>query len=163
MPTLHLLHGLPGTGKSTYAKTLAEKDNAIIFNNDEWMIKLYGSNPSEKKFQGHRNTIESLQWNLAEQLLKKGTDVIWDYGLWTELERTEIKKKTKSLNIKTLLYRFNCSPKIATTRVLNRNKHSKGQTLEINEHALKAFREMYQPVNDNEGFDIIEATTVHLK
>ncbi len=159
MPTLHLLHGLPGTGKSTYAKILSEKHNAIIFNNDEWMRQLFGSNPPEEDFQTHRKNIETLQWKLAAQLLTQGSDVIWDYGLWTQSERTQIKIKAKSLNIPTLLYRLNCSVETAKARVLKRNLNNKSQTLLINEQALTLFQKMYQPINDTEEFEIIEVDT----
>jgi predicted kinase len=45
MPTVHLIHGYLGTGKTTRAKKLAEEVKGVRFNPDEWMVRLYGDDP----------------------------------------------------------------------------------------------------------------------
>lgn len=38
---VHLLCGLPGAGKTTYAARLAAENSAVRFSLDEWMLRLY--------------------------------------------------------------------------------------------------------------------------
>jgi predicted kinase len=47
MPTVHLIHGYLGTGKTTLAKQLAEEVNGVRFNSDEWMVRLHGEDPPD--------------------------------------------------------------------------------------------------------------------
>ncbi len=42
MPTLHLISGLPASGKTTYAAELRKKVNGVLFNLDRWLITLFG-------------------------------------------------------------------------------------------------------------------------
>jgi len=94
--TLHILHGLLGTGKSTYAKERRKRGRAIILNNDEWMVRLYGENPPADSFQQFRNKFEQIQWQLACELLNEGIDVIWDYGASTRGELSLGKRPTSA-------------------------------------------------------------------
>ncbi|NGO75189.1 AAA family ATPase, partial [Streptomyces sp. YC504] len=41
MTTLFLMVGLPGAGKTTKARQLAEEDHALRLTPDEWMIPLF--------------------------------------------------------------------------------------------------------------------------
>jgi predicted kinase len=40
-PTVHLLCGLPGAGRTTHARRLAAERPAVRFSLDEWMLRLY--------------------------------------------------------------------------------------------------------------------------
>jgi predicted kinase len=42
MATLHLMIGLPCSGKKTYARQLAGETNALLLTLDVWHLKLFG-------------------------------------------------------------------------------------------------------------------------
>lgn len=42
-PILHLMVGLPGSGKTTEAKRIEAQTGAIRFTPDEWQIELFGT------------------------------------------------------------------------------------------------------------------------
>lgn len=42
MATLHLMVGLPCSGKSTYARRLENETNALLLSLDVWHLKLFG-------------------------------------------------------------------------------------------------------------------------
>ena len=79
LPTLHLVCGLPGSGKSTFAERLARDERALWLSPDLWMSRIVGDGYDEAK----RAAVEALQWELAERLLVLGVDVILDNGFWS--------------------------------------------------------------------------------
>lgn len=65
-PTLHLLIGLPGSGKTTLARRLEAEHAALRLTPDEWMLLLFGAGESE----GKRWVLESeLLWGVAARAL----------------------------------------------------------------------------------------------
>lgn len=73
-PLFTMLVGLPGAGKSTYAKELSERTGAIICSSDEMRKKLYG----DENIQDNPNKVFSkLQKEVVENL-KAGNSVIYD-------------------------------------------------------------------------------------
>lgn len=67
--------GLPGSGKTTYARLLEEKQRAIRFSADDWMSALAIDLYNESK----RDAIEALQWKLAQELLASELVVIIEW------------------------------------------------------------------------------------
>jgi predicted kinase len=50
MPTVHMIHGYLGAGKTTFARRLEQELPAIRFTHDEWMARLYGIDPPVEHF-----------------------------------------------------------------------------------------------------------------
>lgn len=48
MPTVHMIHGFVGVGKTTFAKKLQQEVNAVRFSPDEWMIARPLANVTKK-------------------------------------------------------------------------------------------------------------------
>lgn len=86
-PTLVLMVGLPGTGKTTVARQL-EADGALRLTKDEWVKALYGpEDPSEATA-----VIEGRLIALALRAVELGVDVVVDFGLWSRDERTALRQ-----------------------------------------------------------------------
>ena len=66
-PRLIIVCGLPGSGKTSHAKTLQTQLRAIRFSPDEWMDTLGLDLWAERS----REKIEALQWQLGQQLLSR--------------------------------------------------------------------------------------------
>lgn len=81
MTTLHLMVGLPCSGKTTLAKKLEQELPALRLNLDEWHIRLFGQDAEEPEHDARHSLIENLLWNVAGRALELGTNVILDYGL----------------------------------------------------------------------------------
>ena len=77
-------------GKSTYARKLKEKLNAVILSVDELMLSLFPDGIGEMHDTYALRT-EQYLLALSLQILKTGADVILDWGLWTREQRIRIK------------------------------------------------------------------------
>ncbi len=87
MPTLYLICGLPGSGKTSMARKIEQERSALRLSPDEWMEPLYGANT--KNFDPYRSPVEAVQWSVAERVLRLGLDVVLEYGFWSKRERLE--------------------------------------------------------------------------
>ncbi|MEV5969518.1 AAA family ATPase [Streptomyces sp. NPDC051921] len=87
MTTLFLMVGLPGAGKTTKARQLAEEHGALRLTPDDWMIPLFGAAEAE----GKRDVLEGRMLWLALEAVRLGTDVVVDYGCWSRDERSAIR------------------------------------------------------------------------
>jgi len=73
-PKFIMMVGLPASGKSTYAKELSEKENAIIHSSDSIRKELYG----DESIQGDNHKIFRLLHSRIKEDLKAGKNVIYD-------------------------------------------------------------------------------------
>ena len=90
---LIIICGLPGSGKTTLAKALEAKLNAIRFCPDEWMNDLSLDLYDEDR----RGKIENLQWVLGRRLLGLGLIVIIEWGTWGRSERDTLRLGARAL------------------------------------------------------------------
>ncbi|HEV2126527.1 MAG TPA: ATP-binding protein [Chloroflexota bacterium] len=92
-PRLVLLCGLPGAGKTTLALQLERDMQALRLCPDEWLAHL----GFDLWDDSARDRVEALQWHLAQQALRLGTNVILENGFWTCAEREERRLAAQAL------------------------------------------------------------------
>lgn len=96
-PTLHLLCGLPGSGKTTRAQELEAAGQGVLLNADAWVCKLYPDDAEAAARDHRKGLVEQVQWELAERLLTSGISVILDWGVWTRAERDHSRNRAREL------------------------------------------------------------------
>ena len=132
MSTLHLICGLPGSGKSTLAKKLEKEHPALLLTPDEWMERIVGDGYNDEK----RTVIETIQWEIAQQALRLGIDVILESGFWSRKERDDLRIQAKSIGANTKLYFLDVSRDELLRRLRERNKNLPPNTFHVKESDL---------------------------
>jgi predicted kinase len=125
-PRLIIVCGLPGSGKTTHARQVAQNLRAVRFAPDEWMnvleIDLWDGEA--------RARIEKLQWMLAQDLLSLGHHVVLEWGTWTRAERDTLRTGARVLGAAVELHFLDTPVDVLFERVRSRNRESPPITLD---------------------------------
>ena len=124
MVTLHLMVGLPCSGKTTLAKKLENDLGALRLTPDEWHRFLYGQDATHPDNDERHARIETLQWKIAATALERGLDVILDFGLWAKEERDDFRSRAASLGANTKIYFLDVPFDELLKRLETRNRES---------------------------------------
>jgi predicted kinase len=117
MATVHLVCGPPGAGKSTLARRVATDESAVRLCADDWMITA-GIRLDDSL---SRALIERSQWDIAEQVLTDGRDVVIEWGLWGRDERERILNRSGELGVGVRAYFLIPPVEVLLARVAARN------------------------------------------
>jgi len=96
-PTLYLMCGLPGSGKTTRAKELEAAGKGILLNADDWVWQLYPDDAETAARDERKGLVERVQWELVERLLSRGISVILDWGVWARAERDHYRRHARAV------------------------------------------------------------------
>src|SRR4051812_36278310 len=94
---LHLMVGLPCSGKTTLARTLEYERSALRLTPNEWQLRLFGQDAEAPEHNARHALIEALLWELASRALVLGTNVILDFGFLAREEREDDRSRAKLL------------------------------------------------------------------
>ena len=101
--TLHFFCGKMAAGKSTLAKTLAKKHNAILLVEDEWLSELYPEEITNiPDYLEYSSRLKNVLSNHIKSILSSGVSVVLDFPANTESQRTWFRllfEETKSSHI----------------------------------------------------------------
>ena len=78
-------------GKTTYARKLEEELGAVVLSIDEVMLTLFPDGAREMHDTYALRT-EQYLLSLSLEILRSGTDVILDWGLWTRAQRDRLRE-----------------------------------------------------------------------
>lgn len=155
MATLHLMVGLPGSGKTTEATRLAEQYHALRLTPDEWQYHLFGNDfvPDGDHAEHDRRhmQIEELMWKTAQEVLRLGVDVILDYGFWAREERDALRAEAKKLGVGFQIHYMACSEEELWRRLQLRNERAgKTPVFRVSRENLSEWASIFQPPTQDE-------------
>src|SRR3989338_8914980 len=121
---LYIVIGLTGTGKSSVAKMLALKNQAVILNVDEFRQALFSIYPSKNDQvfpEEWRNIPYKAIFLTARFLIKQNVNVVIDAGLYSKKLVSEARSIAKNSKVIQVI----CPEEIAKARLMERCKKSK--------------------------------------
>lgn len=140
VPTLFLMVGLPGSGKTTRAHELASAHRALRLTPDHWMIPLFGDNMAE----GKRFVLEGRLISVALQALRSGTSVVLDYGLWARDERSALRWLARASGAACRVVYLPVERDVQLARVRQRQEAAPHRTFPMTAADLDRWRQQFQ-------------------
>ena len=138
MNTLYMTVGLPGSGKSTWAK---KQEHLTVISSDEVRAELYGS----EEIQDNPAKVFQIVHSRVKEQLKHG-DVIMDATNLNARKRAGFLSQFSGARKVAVLFATNYE------RVLEQNRKRERQ---VPEHVIQRMRESFQPPTKWEGWDEI--------
>jgi len=155
--TLHLMVGLPCSGKTTLARQLETKYSALRLTPDEWHIQLFGhdfgdnmTETEEVKHDSRHDSVESLMWDVAARVLVLGVDVILDFGCWVRSQRDEFRSRAENLGAGFKIHFADVPEEVLFERLRARNDRDTEGTFFIPEAKLKEWIQIFEPPSSEE-------------
>lgn len=144
MATLHLMVGLPFSGKTTLARKLERERSALRLTPDEWHVPLFGQDAEEPEHDARHMLIETMLWNIASRALELGTNVILDYGFWAREEREDYRSRAKQLGASSEIHFLDVPADELMRRLPVRNAQPSQTSFYISEAMMKPWIAFFQ-------------------
>lgn len=118
-PTLFMLYGFPGSGKTYFARQLCEELQAAHVQGDRIRYELF----QEPRYDNQENEIVShLMEYMAEEFLQAGISVVFDANVMRSSKRRTLRDMARRLKSKSVLIWFQLDVETAFSRVVKRDR-----------------------------------------
>lgn len=150
MATVHLMVGLPCSGKTTLARTLEQTCAALRLTPDEWQARLFGNDVHDPAHDARHTQIEALLWEVAQRALVLGINVILDFGFWSRDEREAYRARAHALGARSELHVLAVSEEVLFRRLAQRNAHPSAGDVVIPDAMLREWIALFQAPTPDE-------------
>jgi predicted kinase len=137
---MFILIGLPASGKTTRARQLEVENSALRLTPDDWMFPLFGDPQPE----GKRDILEGRLVELSLWALKRGINVVMDFGLWAKDERTALRHLAEGTGASCELIYMDIGEEENVKRITERPTGAAVSTFNITTDDLAKYRAFFQ-------------------
>lgn len=157
-PTLHLLCGKIGAGKSTLSQQLAAMPRHVLISEDAWLAALYpGDIRSIADYLKRAATLRGVLTDHLRALLQAGVSVVLDFPFNTPATRAWARGIFEPIGAAHQLHFLDTADAICKTRLRARNARGEHPFQASDEEFEQITRHFVAPVPE-EGFDVIHYT-----
>ena len=153
---LLFLCGKMAAGKSTLARELARRENAILLVQDEFLDHLFpGEITNIPEFVKYSSRLKNALGPLVCALLSQGISVVLDFPGNTRAQRAWFRELFERANAKHELHFVDASDAVCKSQLEERTKHLPADTPWTTEAAFDAITAYFQPPSEDEGFLVV--------
>ncbi len=156
-PTLHLLMGLPGAGKTTLAKTLQAITHAARLSSDDYRLIIY---PAPTFSQKEHDNLYALLDHTAEHLLAADYDVIYDANLNRKHHRQEKYDMAHKQNAKVILWWVQTPRILAKERRISEQIHTLLPAGETPDKMFERIAQILEEPQSDEHFIAVDGRSI---
>jgi predicted kinase len=151
MPTLFLIGGLPGAGKTTLARALEQSESALRLDADQWVLALVANPADGDGTDRLRPIIHKQLWELAIRALEIGVNVSIERSFWTRGLREEYRLQAKALvGVRVELHVLEAGFEELWARLNERNANLPEGTFPVTREDLERFWSWFEPPTHTE-------------
>ena len=154
MPTLHMICGPVGAGKTTYSRTFAAEQRALLCCLDEWMLALFMMDaPSPLSFEwalARTQRCEDVIWLMVRQVSALGLDAVLELGFFTRAQRARHRDLARASGLDVQVHLLDVPREVRRERVRLRNQGSATYTVEVDDAMFDWAEGYYEPLTDEE-------------
>jgi predicted kinase len=155
---VHLVCGLPCSGKSTFARNLAKERRALHLPLDETLIEIYGQYSIDEV--GHAEHVERVWkcrrvlWDIAMRALDVDIEPILDDGFFLSETRRRYAELCRSVGAFSQLYFLDPPPESIAQRLYERNEHLPSSNFHVSAERLAYFYQIFERPTNDEGHEL---------
>ena len=153
-PQVHLLAGLNGAGKTTYARHLEGELPAVRFTLDEWMLRLHNLRYDNGAYPALAENCKSLIWDIALQVLRAGVDVVLDWNQWSRERRAEWAAKARAHGFEPGLHYIRVRLDTAIAQATIRNAQDQAYAHILDAAAVRHLASIFEEPGEDEGLQL---------
>jgi predicted kinase len=157
--TLHIISGLPCSGKTTYALRLRAERNAVLFCLDRWLITVFGRYVLAEVGQDEHTrrvlACRELIWESASELLARHVDVILDDGFFYREHRMRHVALAAEVGAATTIHFIDTPLDLVVRRLKRRNADLPRFNFHIDPATLQGFLAMIERPSADEGAEVV--------
>jgi len=150
-PKVFMISGQIGAGKTTYAKILEQKYDAVRFTPDEWLVKLYTDEIPMESFDTYYYKCCELSWSVAKKFIMRNIDVVLDFGFWLKKERDDYKNRIELAGGMPELIHVKTDEILIQERLKHRNLLLPEGTVYISDEMYTYFSKFFEPPTEHEN------------
>ena len=137
-------------GKSTYARRLRDERGGVILSIDDLMLALFPEGAGEMH-DCYACQTESYLLDLSLEILRGGTDVILDWGLWTREQRDRLREFYRAHNFPCEIHYLRISDDEWQRRIRQRNgSRTDGSSYYVDEGLLDKVESLFEEPAEDE-------------
>jgi predicted kinase len=159
MPIVHLISGLPCSGKTTYATGLRADVNGVLYSLDRWLITAFGQYAiSSVGHEEHTRRVvacRELIWESAIEVIRRSADVILDDGFFLRDNRIRHVGLAHAAGARAKIHFIDTPIDVIRTRLERRNARLPPHNFHIDPETLQGFLGLFESPSHDEGAEVV--------